>query len=410
MSAQIFGRYHGKGEPLFWLSVRTALLTLLTLGIYRFWARTRIRRYIWSATSANDDSFEYTGTGLEKFLGFLVAIVILAIYLGIVQMGLFFAGLNLFVDPDSASGAAIARQVAAIYITLFAVIPLLLFAQYRARRYKMARTRWRGIRFGMESAAWGYVWRGILHYGLAIITLGILVPRATFCLEKYMTDRMWYGDARFEQDGKWTGLYPGMKHIAIGVVLVLVGSVATVVLGVAGSVGFAILTGALAVAGYVWIVVGAVYYRIYAFNYLTAHKVLDDKVGFYSQVKTSTVVFTYVVGILIIGAVSSIAFTAMFLVAGAGAVLSGMGFESSETGGIAGFVMVGIITTLFYIAILLAMGALSLVVITQPIIAHLVDGIEVHGAQHLDDIQQRSADQGADAEGFAEALDIGGAI
>lgn len=404
MSAQIHGRYHGQGQPLFWLYIKTALLTMVTLGIYRFWAKTRIRKYIWSATSANEDSFEYTGTGLEKFLGFLVAIVILAIYLGIVQMVLFFAGLNIFVDPERASSTEVLRQIAAVYITLFAVFPLLLFAQYRARRYKMARTRWRGIRFGMESAAWGYVWRAIGHFLLTIITLGIMLPRQTFYLEKFMADRSWYGDARLEQDGKWTDLYAGMKHVFIGLAILILGGVIGVVLQ---SIALAMICG---IVGYIWLIIGAVYYRVYAFNYLTGHKVLDDKIGFFSEAKTGTVVTTVVVGSLIIGALSAIV---LFVVGAVGAgafavATSGAGFGGEPD--MIGIVVTSILVAVAYIGFLLGIGGLSLVLITQPIIAHLVDGIQVHGAEHLDAIQQRSADLGADAEGFADALDIGGAI
>jgi uncharacterized membrane protein YjgN (DUF898 family) len=32
----------------------------------------------------------------------------------------------------------------------------------------------RGIRFGMDSAAWGFVWRAIAHSFLTIITLGLI--------------------------------------------------------------------------------------------------------------------------------------------------------------------------------------------------------------------------------------------
>jgi hypothetical protein len=63
-----------------------------------------------------------------------------------------------------------------------------------------------------------------------------------------------------------------------------------------------------------------------------------------------------------------------------------------------------------YIGILLLIGGLSLVWITQPIIEHVVESITVMNAGHLDTIRQRSADAGADAEGFADALDIGGAL
>ena len=180
MSEHIQGRYFGKRASLFRLYMLTAFLTLVTLGIYRFWAKTRIRKYIWSATTGDDDSFEYTGTGLEKFLGFLVAIVILAVYLGIVQMALFFLGLNLFVEPRTQTQAL--AQIGAIYITLLAVLPLVLFAQYRARRYKMARSRWRGIRFGMDTGAWGYAGRALGYYLLNICTLGLFNPLVTFRL------------------------------------------------------------------------------------------------------------------------------------------------------------------------------------------------------------------------------------
>ena len=125
------GIYRGDRTPLFKLAFATSILTLITLGIYRFWAKTRIRKYIWSSASASSDAFEYTGTGLEKFLGFLVAIVILAIYLGVVQMILFFFGVTIFREPQTQT--EVIAQLLAIYATMFAVVPLVFFAQYRAR-------------------------------------------------------------------------------------------------------------------------------------------------------------------------------------------------------------------------------------------------------------------------------------
>src|SRR6056297_4326250 len=100
-SNMLDAHYAGERGPLFKLAVVTAMLTIVTLGIYRFWAKTRIRKYVWSSVSGGRDAFEYTGTGIEKFLGFLMAIVILAIYLGIVQMILFYFGMTLFSEPTS---------------------------------------------------------------------------------------------------------------------------------------------------------------------------------------------------------------------------------------------------------------------------------------------------------------------
>ncbi len=39
-------RHHGAAGELFKIYVVNILLTLVTLGIYRFWAKTRVRRYV----------------------------------------------------------------------------------------------------------------------------------------------------------------------------------------------------------------------------------------------------------------------------------------------------------------------------------------------------------------------------
>ena len=397
MSEQIQGRYFGTRGPLFRLYLLTSLLTLVTLGIYRFWAKTRIRKYIWSATSGDGDSFEYTGTGLEKFLGFLVAIVILAIYLGIVQMALFYFGLNLFVDPQN-QGQELA-QIGAIYLTLLAVLPLMLFARYRARRYKMARSRWRGIRFGMENGAWGYAGRALGYYLLNAMTLGLLNPLATFRLEKYMADRSWYGDARFEQTGRWQDLYAGMKHVFIGLAIVIGGGLLLAFMAAASGIGGAIIGGIAIFVGYIWLLIGLVYYRVYAFNYLTGHKVLDGAVTFGAQLETGQIVRIVIIGTIVISLLMGVIFAVI------GGIFATMA-EAIIAGNMALVVFVGV---LYVVAFLIA-GALGLVMITQPIIEHAVNNVLVHNIDHLNTIQQRAADAGADAEGFADALDVGGAI
>jgi hypothetical protein len=48
--------------------------------------------------------------------------------------------------------------------------------------------------------------------------------------------------------------------------------------------------------------------------------------------------------------------------------------------------------------------------VTEPIIKHVVDTTTVLNIGAMDVIRQRVADKGADAEGFADALDWGGAI
>ncbi len=394
-------RYTGEKGPLFNLAFNTGLLTVVTLGIYRFWQKTRIRKYIWSSVNAGGDTFEYTGTGIEKFLGFLIAVVFLAIYVGIIQMVLFYAGLNVMVDPETASPQQVIAQMAAIYITFFAVLPFILYATYRARRYKMARSRWRGIRFGMEKGAWGFVWRAMGYGFLAVITLGILTPLQTFKLEKYQTDRSFYGSARFTQNGKWTDLYGAMTHLLIGIGILVVsflligGGVASENMALAGLGGFA------AFVGYIWALIGGIHYGVQSFAYLTANKMLGDDIRFTAAPRTGFVIKTYILGGLLVSLLASVAFGIVGAIAAA--------FIPLLENGV-GMVAFGIVMAVGYVVALVLTQALSLILITQPVLAHYIEKLEIVNAEGLNRIAQREAETGVDAEGFADALDIGGAI
>ncbi len=174
--------FAGRRWPLFRLALKTSFLTVLTLGFYRFWMKTRLRRYYWSSIRPGGVPLEYVGEPLEKLLGFLIAVVFLAFYIGIANLILMFLSFSI-----------LGGSYAAYVVSFIGVIPILFYAQYRARRYVLARTRWRGIRLGMEPGAWGYAWRALAHWLATILTLGLLWPRMTFWLEKYRADRTYYG-------------------------------------------------------------------------------------------------------------------------------------------------------------------------------------------------------------------------
>ncbi|MEL7177381.1 MAG: DUF898 family protein, partial [Pseudomonadota bacterium] len=69
MSDALGTEFVGRKGPYFWLSLKTGVLTILTLGFYRFWMKTRLRRYMWSAIRPGGHPMEYLGTPLEKLLG-----------------------------------------------------------------------------------------------------------------------------------------------------------------------------------------------------------------------------------------------------------------------------------------------------------------------------------------------------
>ena len=71
--------HHGSGGELFLIMLVNMVLKVITLGLYHFWAKTRVRRYLWSHSAYRDERFEYTGTGLDLLLGFLQALVMMAL-------------------------------------------------------------------------------------------------------------------------------------------------------------------------------------------------------------------------------------------------------------------------------------------------------------------------------------------
>ena len=394
---RLYGFFSWEKSKLFWLVVWTGALTVVTLGIYRFWARTRLRRYIWSSIMPGGDSFEYTGTGLEKFLGFLIALVFLAVYLGLLQVVLSFVGFNLWgaISSEPNLPKDMLMQMVATYATGLAVMPLIFFAQYRARRYMLSRTRWRGLRFAMDAAALGYVWRALLYYGMSLVTLGALMPLATFRLEKYMTDRMWYGDAGFEQEGQWTALYPAMKHLFIAAAVLLLSGVVGYL---AQSLNLFVITISV---GYFWLFLGFVYYQVESFKYLTAHKLLDGQVRFTSEASAGQVIGIIVLGLVIISILTFVLGLIFFVL-----------FNVFATGGgFTGSVLFGALAVVFgYLAFIVLLGAVVTVLISAPTLGHYVDTSSVENAKPLEQIRQRTGDHIADADGFADALDIGGAF
>lgn len=382
-------RYIGTKSEIFNLGLKTGLLTIVTLGIYRFWAKTRLRRHIWSSTQVRGEGFEYTGTGMEKFLGFLIAIVVLAVYLAVVNLILFALGLEFVSEPTSQ--AEMVGQLILIYANFFALLPLIYFAQYRSMRYKLARTRFRGIRFGMESAAGGYVWRALLLSLVTLISLGTLWPLMSFRLDKYMTDRAYYGDGLFEQAGKWTALYRFMLPFGIGIALIVLGGV---VAGATDGGGMSVL---LMIAGGLTFYFGLIYYQVRTSAYLTSNRVLDGKIGFNSNPSVGSIIGIIIGGGLVVGLAAAVYFGIF------AAIFQGI------VGPFPGPAMI-VFAVVAYLFGLVLLGAISLAMITQPLLAHVLGATQVLNIEAADEIRQRAADKGADAEGFADALDVGSAF
>ena len=383
----------GQRGRLFWLALRTSVLTVLTLGLYRFWMKTRLRRYYWSSIRPGGKPLEYVGEPLEKLLGFLIAVVFLAFYIGIVNLILMFF-----------SFALLQGNFAAYALSFIGIIPVVFYAQYRARRYILARTRWRGIRFGMQPGAWGYAGRALWHWFITLTSLGLFWPRMTYRLEKYRTDRTTYGTRAITQGGSWGMLYPPYL-LAYVSGLVSVGALAAVLW--LERPDFAAVLG-LSVP---LLMIGAVHYRVAAFRKLTNTKTAEG-VGFVAKPRTPRVFGIYLLGSLLAGLILlGFLFVLLFAVGislGETAVLTLDPTAMPQLGAPSGLLLV--LGLVMYFAVFILWGVLRHVFLTMPLLRHYSQTLTITGVPGLLSIRQTDRDRFAEAEGFAEALDIGAAI
>jgi uncharacterized membrane protein YjgN (DUF898 family) len=187
--------FHGSGGTLLGIHVVNVLFILLTLGVYYCWAKTRVRRYLFSGTAFEGDRFAYHGTGKELFFGFLRAFgvfLVPIIVLTIVRD-------QLDVDPRIKTGAAFLISV------LFLIfIPV---AMVGSRRYRLTRTSWRGIRFSFRGKAWAFIPVFLKGYFLSGLTFGLYYPFYLTRRQEFMVSNSYFGNERFGFDGRGWELF-----------------------------------------------------------------------------------------------------------------------------------------------------------------------------------------------------------
>ena len=187
---------HVAGFDLLKIYIVNLILMVLTLGIYRFWGKTRLRRYIWGNIEIMGDRLEYSGTGKELFIGFLVVFFLILFPL--------FAVISI-VDGLLAGDHEQARLVLAAAQGLIIVF-LVGVAFFRARRYRLTRTHWRGIYSSQTGSSVKYGLMVIASYGVTLLTLGLAWPVCSVWLKRYEMKHTWVGDEPF-------GFSPSVKKL-----------------------------------------------------------------------------------------------------------------------------------------------------------------------------------------------------
>jgi len=335
------------------LSIINFVLRILTLGIYYFWGKTEVRRRIWSAVRLNGEPLAYTGTGGELFLGFLIVfgVVLLPMLLVSVAAAIGFG-------PGSVMAGIVQLAVYAIGFFLVGV------GIFRAQRYRLARTTWRGIRFGLEGDSLRYGWTYFWTALLIPLTLGWIMPWRSTRLQALVTNAMRFGDRPLRFAAPSGPLYARFALAWFAAVVLYLAVTGGIALGFAHQVqtggtlaqpaprDIAMVVLALIAAGFVWGIISA-WYRAKMMNHFAAHTSIE-----------------------------------------------GAAFRGSATAG--SLVWLSLSN---YLLVLLTFGLLTPVAQVRSA-RYLVERLAIEGDVPLAGIEQRAADTIRRGEGLAQAFDV----
>ena len=351
-------------QGLLALSLVNFALGLLTLTLYRFWGKTNVRKHIWSCVHINGQPLEYTGRGIELFLGALIVFLVFGLPAVILIMAV-----SLTFGPGHPA-------IFAVQGLLFLVVAVLWGAAvYRARRYQLSRTLWRGIRGTLVGSSIAY---SLLYFGAILargLTLGWSTPVMNLNLQEMMIGDMRFGDRPFRFKGRAGPLYPAYAACWVLTIVAIIGFVVVLAGAAVGSDLAQILeifseqtqptgrqvVGILIAVFAIYLLLGALYSVIWSFYSARELRVFASYTSF-----------------------------------------DNARFSMSAT---AGNLIALVIGNLFIWIFTLGIGAPY---VRQRMVRYLCEHIRVEGTVDVDQIAQSQAPLDKRGEGLADAFDVGG--
>lgn len=402
-------RFLGRERTYWRLLARGAVLLMFTLGIYRFWLSTDMRRFLWANTEIAGDGLEYIGTARELLIGFLIAIVTLTP----IYAALFFAGL-----------AVLGPWSAVIGFVLLAWFGH--FAVFRARRYRLTRTVFRGLRFHQTGSATRYASRVLLWWIMIALTLGLAYPWAQASLERYKMRNTFYGDLKGDFAGSGVRLFvlgilmwlivlgPLLAALALAGIVVDWAGLVRAVANPGGNLMARIETASpdfaeaivYLVSASIWAVAAAA--LLYpAFQAMLLRWWMSGlrfgNVTAASRLRTSQV---YGIYLRFLG--HAVAFAIVMGIAGAigyGVFYSTLGAaEQSELAEVVGILA----SVVGYVVVMLGYSTIYQVTVKLRLWRAAFESVELSGIRALDRVRARGAASSPYGEGLADALNVGG--
>ncbi len=182
--------FHGSAGGLFGIQAVNVLFTLLTLGIYYFWGKARVRVYLLGGTELEGDRLAYHGTGRELLIGFAKGVAVFFVPVALLTIVPQVYG---FPDPVTSALSML------LYLLGLLLVPL---AMVGARRYRLSRSSWRGVRFSFRGRAREFVGIFVVGTILTSLTLGIYYPVFVTRRQAFMISHSYFGSGKFDFDGR----------------------------------------------------------------------------------------------------------------------------------------------------------------------------------------------------------------
>ncbi len=178
---------HDAATPEWPLRSRSLLLSILTAGVYSFWARAAWKRRLFAQAEFEGDRFEYHGTGRESLIGWMKGLPVVALIMSLPYW---------------------LPAPAGLLLALAAIAVLWPVARAGAHRYRLNRTSWRGVRFAFDGATAEFesiCLRGLL---LTLATGGLYYPHWQVHIRRFLIDNTRFGDRSFRFTGQGRDLLP----------------------------------------------------------------------------------------------------------------------------------------------------------------------------------------------------------
>ena len=282
------------------IALANALLVILTLNVYIFWAKTNVREYLWRTTVLDGKPLEYTGNGAVLARGFVITAVAFLLtcgYPGLVVIN----ALN--IDPDQLSlpdlGVLASIVVAAVVPVLISAVTLVLvvapdiettpastgisaaalylgvvlfiiLSRYLTYRYLLRHTRWQGHAGSTAGTPWRYTWQMFLPEISTGFTLGWSAPWRFMRRFELLLDGAEFAGRTVSFNGVSRPIYGhfAITWIAIAVLIIVLNVISNRL--DAESSAFALQLAALGVCFYLGVVAALAYYNARLFAHIAA--------------------------------------------------------------------------------------------------------------------------------------------